>query len=98
MAEVLKPLLAKREDKEELSPDRLAPLYLMKLERNGFAMILKSLIETDEEIKQEMAHLTMRHKREKDEFIDQIVRLQNRIEELEGKIGELQKEERSKEL
>jgi hypothetical protein len=82
LGEVLKPLLAKREEKEDLSVERLGLLYLMKLERNGYSLILKSMIETEDEIKQELMHMSAKHKKEKDEYVDKIVRLSNKIEEL----------------
>jgi hypothetical protein len=41
----------------------------MKLERNSFSLIIKNLLDYEEDVKQEMQHMQGKFKKEKDEYI-----------------------------
>lgn len=86
VGENLKSLLGKKEDLEFLDDHHLSLLYLMKLERNSFSVILKEAMEDEEQNRQEMLRLSHKFKMEKDEFIEKIIKLNNKIETLEHTI------------
>lgn len=72
-------------------------LYHMKLERNSFSLIIKNMLDYEEDVKQEIAHIQLRNRKEKDEYIEKIVKLNNRIELLETTIDQLQLEQQQEE-
>ena len=52
----------------------------MKLERNSFSMIIRNMLEYEDDVKQEIIFIQNKHKKEKDEYIDKIIRLNSHIE------------------
>lgn len=64
-------------------------LYLMKLQRNGFNLIIKEAIEEEEQTRLQIVQLNHKFKMEKDEFIEKIVKLNNKIDSLEKALKEL---------
>jgi hypothetical protein len=49
------------------------------------------MLDYEEEVNQEILNLNGKFKKEKDEYIDKIIKLNNKIEELEAKINDLEK-------
>lgn len=82
IGESLKSMVDKKQELELLDEGYIAMLYFIKLERNSFNLILREAVEEEEQARQQIVHLTHKFKLEKDEFIDKIIKLNNRIESL----------------
>lgn len=51
------------------------------------------MLDYEQEVNQEIMSLNGKFKKEKDQYIEKIVKLNNKIEELEAKINDLEKRE-----
>lgn len=80
LSQVLRPLMLKGDETDGVSEGELKLLYLMKLQRNSFSLVLHEAMEEEEENRQQIVHMNHKWKMEKEEYIEKIIKLSNQIE------------------